>query len=255
MLVGAFVYVGIFLRSLICLRGYQCGMLRKYVWFYSYIFAVLLADAVVYFILSVRPALYADAYWPAQFITLAFGCGLIVEIFKHALAFYPGAERFAKAACLITFAMIFVFAFGYGFLAPQGRSPLLEIDVSIERDLRACQILFFAAILAVISRYGISVGRNLRGLMYGYGLYLGFSIVTLAVRFYVGRGFNEVWRVAQPLSLDASLILWLRGFWRYDPAPAPSVQSRLEEDYQALAAMTRTRIAALRSYIGRSTEH
>jgi hypothetical protein len=249
MLVIIFITAGLLLRSLIFLRGYQSRMLRTYAWFYSYMLSVLAADATLYFVWLAHPNDYLRTYWLVQFATLAFGSGVILEIFRHVLAAYPGAERFARAVCLITFAIIFVSGLFYPRATPSG---MQAASIELERDVRAAQIVFFIAIMAVIFYYGIPLGKNMRGMMSGYGLYLGTSLATLAVRAYVGREFDSVWRVVQPLSLDISLLIWLFALWGYHPNPVPVRDIRLESDYEALATLTRIRINALRSYLGRS---
>lgn len=250
MLVLVTVGLTVLIRAVILLRGYLCGILATYSWFYSYIFSSLVADVAV---MSVRShaALYTKVYWESQFVTLAIGCGLILEIFRHVLEPYAGAERFARIVCMNTFAAIFVFALIYRYVRPF--ELINSYQIEIERDVRTAQIFFFLAILGIIAYYGIPLGRNMRGMIYGYGLYLGASVVTLALRVYVGSGFNTVWRVMQPLSFDTSLVIWMIAFWVYAPNPQPKgLGPRTPEgDYEALAALTKERMAAMRHYLGR----
>jgi hypothetical protein len=48
----------------------------------------------------VSPGLYYEWYWPTQFAILVAGCGVILEILRHVLEWYPGAERVARLASL-----------------------------------------------------------------------------------------------------------------------------------------------------------
>ena len=63
----------------------------------------------------------------------------------------------------------------------------------IERDVRTVQAIFLFMILAVISYYRIPIGKNLKGMISGYGLYIVTSLFTLAIRAYAGPRFNSSW--------------------------------------------------------------
>jgi hypothetical protein len=244
------VLTGSLLRVLILFRGYRSGILGTYSWFYTYIASSLLADVLINLARVDYVGVYKPVYWACQFATLAIGCGLILEIFRHVLEPYPGAERFARAVCLVTFGVIFL----VGFLFPRS-SPLdlQAASIELERDVRSAQIVFFVAILAVISHYAIPLGRNMRGMMLGYGIYLLVSLATLSFRAYIGMDFDRIWRVIQPLSFNLSLLIWLIALWSLKENPKPKREVRIETDYEALAALTRDRLRALRAHLGRST--
>lgn len=236
------------LRLLIVFRGARCGMIVRYAWFYSYIVVGFLTELAFGAVLIEAPSHYAEVYWPGQFLTLAVGCGLVLEIFRHVLSEYSGAERFARYVCLLTFAAIFLVVLIYPRSTQLG---LQAASIEMERDVRSAQIVFFVAILAVIFYYSLPLGRNMLGMIYGYGIYLFASLVTLTFRAYIGHGFTAIWRVAQPLSFDLSLSIWLVALWGYYPNPAPAERIGLDSDYENLVAVTRGKLDALRRYVRR----
>lgn len=240
------VLTGSLLRVLILFRGYKARILGVYGWFYTYIASSLLADVLINVARIDYPGIYAPVYWACQFATLAVGCGLVLEIFRHVLEAYPGAERFARSVSLVTFAVIFLAGFTFPRSGPLG---LQAVSIEIERDVRSAQILFFVAILAVIFYYLIPLGRNMHGMIAGYGIYLFASLTTLAFREYVGRDFDRIWRVVQPLSFDLSLLVWLIALWSFDDNPNPKGGKRIEADYEALAALVKAKLQALRSHL------
>lgn len=240
---------GLVLRLLILIRGFQSRLIAKYVWFYSYIAAGFSADAVMYVVLRAFPHAYADLYWAFQFATLALGCGVILEIFEHVLSSYPGADRFARLTLFVTFVLIFLFALIYPLASRQ--APTATFYVELERDVRTAQIVFFVAILAVVFHYFIPLGRNMRGMMWGYGLYLCASLFTLTFRAYLGHGFDAAWRVLQPLFSCVTLCIWLYALWAYHPNPAAGGRVGPDSDYESLVALTKGRIEALRAHIRR----
>jgi hypothetical protein len=176
------------------------------------------------------------------------GCGLMLEIFKHVLAPYPGAERFAMAVALVTFGAIFCFALLYQFFAPNWSSEK-GTSIELERNVRTVQAIFLFGIFAVISYYQILVGRNLKGMISGYGLYVGTSLVVLAFRAYAGHPLEAASNIIQPLSYDLSMLIWLVALWSYHQNPVPDPAIHLEEDYEALAARTKRTLVAMRSHL------
>lgn len=233
--------LGLLLRLASLFRAAKSKIVSRYSFFYTYLLATATADIIALILWRIDRPSYQRSYWALQFVTLLIGCGLILEIFRHALSSYRGAEKFAIAVGLFTFGGVFCFAISYRILA----SPSNQASFELERNVRTVQAILLFGILAVIFYYGIPLGRNLRGLIGGYGLYIVTSLATLAIRAYAGPRFNGTWNVVQPLSFVVSLAIWLVAFWSYYPNPAPDSAIPLEEDYEALAKRTRRALAEL----------
>jgi len=177
---------------------------------------------------------------------LLLGCGILLEMFKHVLSPFPGAERFARNLLLLVFALISGLAIASFLLAPAAK-PVTYMET--ERNFRWVQVTLILTILVVIMYYQIPIGRNMKGMIAGYGLYIGTSLITLALRSYLGSWFNTAWQTGQPLSYDLARCLWLASLWTYHPNPIPEPRVRLEEDYEALVLKTKALIGAMRSYL------
>jgi hypothetical protein len=61
----------------------------------------------------------------------------------------------------------------------------------------------------------------LKGMYIGYGIYVGTSLITLALRAYLGAHIDPTWYMVQPLSYDAGLMVWAVGLWSYSPPRIP----------------------------------
>lgn len=236
---------GLLLRSAILVSGRHFRILRTYHWFYLYVLSGIVGDVAVAVGLRTASPWYRPLYWTAQFVTMLFGCAVVLEIFRHVLRPYPGVERFARALILITFGAILVFPLFFVVTDAASIGSFIEL----ERDARTAQVFFLVLILAVIFHYGIPIGRNMRGMMLGYGVYVGASLFILAFRAYVGSDLDALWRIVQPLCSTLALCIWLRTMWGYCPAAVPDHNITLESDYEALAARTRQAVAALRSHV------
>jgi hypothetical protein len=232
----------------ILLRGVREKLLAGYSFFYAYVFSTFVATSLVLVLWRVAQDSYQRSYWILQFATLLIGCGIILEIFRHVLSPYPGAEKFAMAVGLLIFGAVFCFAIVYRLVGLSSNSALFEL----ERNVRTVQAILLFGILAVVSYYRVPLGKNIKGMVTGYGLYIVTSLSTLAIRAYAGPGFNNTWNMIQPLSFDVSLVIWLIALWSYQPNPAPDPTVPLEEDYEMLARRTRRALASMRSHLTRA---
>ena len=236
---------GLLLLFGILLRGLGEKLLTRYSFFYTYVFSTFMAGSLVLVLWRVALASYQRSYWILQFATLLIGCGIMLEIFRHVLSPYRGAEKFAMAVGVFIFGAVFCFAIVYRLIVPSPGKTLFEL----ERNVRTVQAILLFGILAVVSYYRVPLGKNIKGMITGYGLYIVTSLSTLAIRAYAGPVFNNTWNVIQPLSFDASLTIWLIALWSYQPNPAPDPAVPLEEDYEMLARRTRRALASMRSHL------
>jgi len=243
-------WIALAIEALVLVRAFRGKLISRYVFFYAYISSVLIFDIARYVIYTARPTMYPEWYWLAQYVSLITGCGIILEIFKYVLSPYPGAERIATVGGLALFGIIFVFALVYPAVGPNW-SPA-EASYALERDLRTVQAMFLFGVLAIISYYGIVIGRNIRGMILGYGLYIGTSLVSLALRSYAGPPANALWTTVQPVSYVLSLMIWATTLWSYQPNPVRDPSVRLEADYEALAGRTRSVMRTMRSHLGKA---
>lgn len=241
---------GMIFIAVLFLRGFHCSCIPSFPFFYAYIASVALADTLGLLVLLAEPSLYRRLYWIEQFVTLVVGCGLIVEIFDHVLFAYPGAKKLARRLCVSIFATILASGFAYANLIHPENLSVSEIQ--LERDIRCAQIILFVAVVAVVYYYRIPLTRTTNGMIQGYGIYLGVSLASLALRSYVGPRFTAVWNIAQPMSFDLALFVWVIAFWAYEPSAALRGGASPDSDYDALAVFTRSRIAVLRSHIARA---
>jgi len=239
--------VGFSFACIILFRSFWAKVFTTYPYFFSYLISVLASAAFLWWVWYSRLP-YENEYWYVQFLTLLIGCGIMLEIFRHALSPYRGAEKFAMAVGLTTFGAVFCFAIVYRMVVASPDQALFVL----ERNVRTVQAILLFGILAVISYYRIPLGKNVRGMISGYGLYIVTSLATLAIRTYAGPGFTSSWSVIQPLSFDLSLLIWMTALWSFHPNPAPDPAIPLEEDYEVLARRTRRALVAVRSHLTRT---
>lgn len=239
-----------FLEAVLLLRAVRGRFFAKYSLFYAYLLWVLLRSLAGFYVMLRHPGLYPSFYWDTQFIDTLMGCGIIFELYRQGLVHYPGAARMARNVLAFIFAIVIS-----KVLANALSGPLLSpgpIAYDLERNLRMVQSVFLIALFALFYYYAIPLGRNLRGMMLGYGLFLGTSVINLTFRTQLGPAFQVWWTYLQPLSYVLVLAIWCPALWACVPMPLPAPASKLEYDYQLLSAGTRRRVAVVRNYLSKA---
>ena len=140
---------GILLELLVLFRGFRAKLLPKYLFFYAYVSSLLLADTSLYFVFILHRASYERWNWATGFLNLVLACGVLLEIFKHVLAPYAGAERFARITGIVIFAGVFLFLIVQPLMSDASRSAFTNVEA--QRNFLAVQSILLFGILAVVS--------------------------------------------------------------------------------------------------------
>jgi len=250
MLSSLFWVTGLVLESILLVRALLGNSLKYYSLFYLYLISVLLPSACLFAIYHLWPNFYPPAYWFTQFLNILLGCALVWQVYKVALAQYPGAARMARNVLAFLFILAFTRIFVKAWNSPNwipGRTTL-----ETERDLRIVQLVLLIGLAGLFASYAIPLGRNLKGIIYGYGLFTATSVAHLTLRDYLGDSFQRAWQYIQPICYLAVLVVWCLTLWSYAPIPQPTTQPRLEADYESLIAATKSKVRSARSYVLRA---
>jgi hypothetical protein len=246
-----FVWLGgLLVEGVILVRSIQGKSFAKYSLFYVYIASVLVKSMFLYVVSIARPSLNVTVYWPAQFITLSLGCGVIFEISRHVFAQHVSLDRFARWTMLTTFGLIFVLVAIHAFLLP--RWNLAANTADLERDLRIAQAIVLMTILFLTGYYGIEIGKNIRGMILGFGVYVGASVLSLTIRLLVGPRFSSAWQVIQSSAYFVALSIWAVALWSYEAEPAAGPPSISGGEYQILAGRTQRVLGWINEHLDRT---
>ena len=237
------------LLSYLLIRGVQRGLWRRYPFFYSYI-GYILAESLLRFVAYMAfPHFYRILYWNTQFLSIALSFFLVLEIYNAVLSQYPGAAKIARAGLLFL------------ILAALGRLltnqllltewSITDTTAMIERDLRMAQILSLAVIISALVYYKIPIEKNTKGLIFGYGFYLGAIVGVLAIQSFLWEEAGLWWSNAQPVAFIITLFIWSSTLSSYYPNPEPPKESRLSEHYEVVASLTSGAISQATRYLTR----
>jgi len=240
---------GIGLESLLVVRALASGWFKKYPFFFAYVMSVFLQDVFFLAVYRFRFRDYTPFYWWAEFFSVLIGCAVSWEIFRLVLGRYPGAGRMARNVLLFALIMVIVKGLAESL---RGEISWPSTAVELERNLRVIQAVSLIVLAMLSFYYVIPLGRNVKGIFAGYGLFIATIVLVLTLRASVGNTFQASWVFLQPLCYTAVLVLWCQSLWRYEPATALESQSSIEEDYRSLALATQKGLHQTRAFLGKS---
>jgi hypothetical protein len=234
---------GIALEALLLFRAVRAKLAFRYLHFYLYILSLFLSDGLIYWADAAKLASADKWSWYAGFLSLFLGCGIVLEIFRNVLSSYAGVEKFARVASYVFLGAVICFAVVYPAVAPSATAAR-ALFIRLQRDFLAVQGILLIVVTQLMAYYAIPIGRNLKGMILGYGQMLAFTLAGLALRAYIGHSFQFAWTMLQQLSYLAALVIWLIALWSYIPNPVPASRMNPDGDYDGLAARTRNMVGA-----------
>ncbi len=202
---------GIVLELLILVRAYRTKLQFRFPIFHLYILFVLLQSFVRLAVYHYRPALYPYTYWSTEFVGVAIGCGIVFEIYRLGLEAFPGTARMARRLLTVVFAMALAKAIADSSTDPRWWAEATTID--IERTMRTVQAFAIIALAAVFLVYAIPFGRNLKGILLGYGLFIGVSVIWFTFLPAEGYEYRHLWSYLGPATYDLALGVWTVYLW------------------------------------------
>ncbi len=234
------------LEILLLVRAFRGKLATHYPVFYLYISFVLAQDLLRFFVYRWEPRLYSPHYWTTEFLGVVAGCAVMFEICRVALAAYPGTARLARNLLAIGFVLACTNA---AVAASNDAHRWIATCVNLERDVRIVQALTLFALVALFLLYAIPFGRNLRGILIGYGLFVGLSVIQLAFVAVMGNMDSKILAFLHPVSYALALCVWVGHLWVYRSNPEPERAFAFEQQYARVAAATRYRLREARGYL------
>lgn len=237
-------------EAVLLARALWGKLLKQYPAFYAYLSFVWMQSLLRFSVYHAQPQLYFKVYWITEWLGVLAGCAVAFEIYRVGLRAYPGTARLARNLLAFVLLLAFVKA-----TVETGNNPLwwsTAPTFDMELALRVVQAVALLALVALFLFYAIPFGRNLRGILLGYGLFLGESVVWLSFVPRSSESFRAFWSHIHTSCYFVVLVVWVLHLWSYVPNPGPKVAVRLEEQYQRMAAGTSRRLQEARGYLAKA---
>jgi hypothetical protein len=247
MLSQLILWSSVLLESLLLYRGFREKLASRYPAFYCYIAFVLVQDPICFFVYKWAHPIYTFVYWTAEFLCVLISCGIVFEIYQGGLAAYPGTARMARKVLGLVFVIALVKA-----LANDPRWWMETTTTNIEGTLRTVQGVAVIALVALFLFYSVPLGKNLRGIVLGYGLFVCWSVVCLTFAPVTVGKIHVLLGYLYPALYPISLLVWLRYLWSYQASHAAKPTAPSDQDYGRIARGTERRLQEARGYLGKA---
>lgn len=241
-------WLGIALECIILFRVGVTRTYRSYPFFCVYLACVMFSSTSGYLVYKLRPSMYTGWYWAGDFACVLAGYAVVLEILERTLAGYDGPRKLARRAGILAFMSVLGLTTAQ-WIRERGIPDHSSIEV--ERNLRVSELALLAFGIIVLTYYGISVGRNLRGILIGYGFYIGVVVIDYAARAYLGDSFHAVFSAVEGYSYLITLLIWTAALWAYHPNLVPKYPPRGGPEYDLLAAKTKDAMQSVRGQLGK----
>lgn len=238
------------LEALVLVRGVRGRSVSGYRVFYSYVLFVLLQSLLRFYLYQSGSPVYPSVYWSTEFLAVLLGCAVTFEIYRVGLRAYPGTARMARNILCIIFVLAATKAFVEASNDPRWWPIATSTD--LELALRIVQAGSIGALVLLFLIYKVPFGRNLRGIVLGYGLFLSLNVIQVAFISTQGVRYLAFWSYVQSFAYLLVLAIWISHLWSYQQESLPETTVRLELEYQRLAAATRQRLRDARGYVGKA---
>jgi len=212
----AFPCVGVFFESLLFWRLWK--MVSRYPYLFAFVLYSLVRDVILFPISWYRPNWFAEVYWRTEMISLFSRFFVNWEFFRGTFpqrsALHEIAWKALLAVELGVLPGILLLSWGqasslhhlYRYLSPV-----------FEQYLSLAQALLLLAPAAVARYYRVAMGRNMRGLGLGFGIYLSVCSINFA-GLQVLHGFVPYGRLLSPAAFIGMNAIWMWAFWDYRPS-------------------------------------
>jgi hypothetical protein len=215
-IMGLVGWLGLVLLALVIVRVMRNGVAGRFPWFAAYLSIVFASSALAWWVYSAHSGSYAAFYWISEAGSLLLGVAVSSEILRKAFAGYPAIRdlgvrlfRVLLAAALLRVAVM--------------DNGAQNLWYDLERDVRILQAVLLIAIAVLAMYYSIRLDLNQLGIFIGYGLFISFAVINLALRSHVGTAFHSIWSLMQPVQYVICEAIWCVTLWTAAPlAPSES---------------------------------
>jgi len=238
------------LEAIVLLRGVKGRLIRSYPLFYGYICSVLTIEILRFGCYSFKSGFYPNFYWYSEFVVILASYVVILEIYRRSFKYHPGVARLAQR--LLVFALVMtVVGVAANTWIGGFRSWAIAVGL-LDCDLRYVEGALLAVVLFLLGIFHISLGRNLRGLIAGYGFLVGMNVMNLVLLSHPGNEFSFLLRRLLPVTYVITLLIWCVALWSPGPDPVPPAENEIERDHEVLAAKTRAILARVTNRLVRA---
>lgn len=200
---------------------------RTYPLFSVYAVWLFVGNSVLFaFSHYLSAAAYAGLYWKIDTLDVALRFVVVWEVFHQTFPRNSGLSKsLSKGLGIAAFSLV-VFA-GATFWGFQNYTSAGSLHLALDRSFGFVQALMILGTLVMARYYGVTYGRNIRGIALAFGAWVSVSTANNAM-VDLTHSFLPYWRYLRPLTFVMMMAVWFWALWVYDPNP-PIIESEVGE--------------------------
>ncbi len=181
---------------------------------YRFFFAFLAADllrTLASMVVPGRRSVYAYFYVASTAAMLVLNFLVLRELYRHALAPYPGiarAGRYALYGGAAAAAAITLASAGLDFSNPAEKYPLLRAILAAQRGVLSILLLLLIGISAFLAWFPVRVRKNLVYYLIGYAVLFVGEGGLLVLRNRLGAGTTAAVNILRPILWSGCMLFW-----------------------------------------------
>lgn len=216
---------------------------REYPFFFVYAIWVLGANSTILVTDLFFRHSYSIVYWHIDGIDVVLRLLVVWEVFRQTFPRNSGLNRsFSKGLGIIALGLLGVAC--ATFLDYGNYGGLRPLHLALERSFGFVQALMILGTLAMARYYGVSCGRNIRGIALAFGAWTSISTANSAL-LDLNVSFRPYGDYLRPISFVAMLVVWVWALSVYEPNPPIRESEGLElnqwiEDWNRTISTART---------------
>jgi len=213
------------------------GLWRAYMFFLAYAIWLLIGNSAILVTFLYFPAVYPALYWHTDSIDVVLRFLVVWEVFHQTFPNGSGLNKsLSKGLGIIAFGLlVFACATFWGY---QNYTSLRSIHLALDRSFGFVQAVMILGTLLMARYYGVSYGRNIRGIALAFGGWVSLSTANNAMAD-LTNSFLPYWYYLRPLSFVLMMAVWIWALWVYEPNP-PIMESEAAELSQWTEEWNRT---------------
>ena len=219
------------------------GLWREYPFFFIYAIWLLTANSAIFLVDLRFRSIYPIVYWHIDSADIVLRLLVVWEVFRQTFPKNSGLNRsLSKGLGVVAIALLtFACATFWGY---QNYTSLRAIHLALDRSFGFVQAIMILGVMLMARYYGVSWGRNVRGIAIGFGAWASISTANSAM-LDLANSFRPLGDYLRPVSFVFMLIVWVWALWVYEPNPpiresAGEDLSRWAEDWNRTISTART---------------
>jgi hypothetical protein len=217
-----------------CLWRIYLRLFTYLIWLFVGNSAIVLTD--LYF-----RRIYPSIYWHIDSIDIVLRLLVVWEVYRQIFPKNSGLNRtLSKGLGVIALGLLTIAS--VTLVNYRNYNGLGSLHLALDRSFGFVQALMILGTLMMARYYGVSCGRNIRGIALAFGAWVSISTANNAMAD-LANFFLPYFQLLRPLSFVFMLVVWIWALWVYEPNP-PIVESEPVELNQWTEEWNRTLSAA-----------